>query len=154
MAKAPTPGSRLEQHLGYWLRLVSDEISGRFAQALQACQISVAEWVALNHIGAEAGLTPVRLAATVGMTRGAVSKVIDKLERKKLVVRAPRSINGRGQQLSLTARGRQSLPTYAAIAEGNDRRFFSALSQRQRRQLRALLRRMAERNGMTRNAVE
>ena len=72
------PASALEAHLGYWLRLVSNEVSHAFERALHEQDISVAEWVAINQLAAEAGLTPATLAATMGMTRGAVSKVLEK----------------------------------------------------------------------------
>jgi len=40
----------LEDHLGNWLRLVSNRASGGFARALQERQMPVAEWVALRPI--------------------------------------------------------------------------------------------------------
>ena len=44
----PRSTPRLEKHLGYWLRRVSNAVSGEFARALQEKQISVAEWVLLS----------------------------------------------------------------------------------------------------------
>jgi hypothetical protein len=46
--------AKLENHLGYWLRLVSKQISAAFARALQERGLSVAEWVALLQ-GAQIG---------------------------------------------------------------------------------------------------
>ena len=40
----------LETHLGYWLRRVSNHVSGAFARALQQRNVSVAEWVVLVEI--------------------------------------------------------------------------------------------------------
>jgi MarR family len=74
--------SPLEAHLGYWLRLVSNEVSHAFERALHKQGISVAEWVAMNRLAAGTELTPAKLAATMGMTRGAVSKILDKLDSK------------------------------------------------------------------------
>ena len=54
--------SALEDHLGYWLRYVSNHVSGAFAQALQERQVSVAEWVALRHIYSRERITPGELA--------------------------------------------------------------------------------------------
>lgn len=36
-------GAGLERHLGYWLRRVSNQVSGAFARALQERGLSVAE---------------------------------------------------------------------------------------------------------------
>src|SRR5690242_6326115 len=99
---ADRPGSALEAHLGYWLRLVSNEVSNAFERALQKRNISVAEWVAINQLAAGTNLTPARLAAAMGMTRGAISKVLDKLDAKKLISRSVSPLDSRVQLLSLT----------------------------------------------------
>lgn len=147
------PAAALEAHLGYWLRLVSNEVSGVLARALQQRQISVAEWVALNQMTARAGLSPAKLAAAMGMTRGAVSKVLDKLEVKKLIARTVSPLDSRVHVLSLTAQARRILPSLAEIADNNDRRFFAALGQNERAALRRLLLKLAEAHGITRIPV-
>ena len=38
--------SCLEEHLGYWLRLVSNNVSASFARRLEKLDVSVSEWVA------------------------------------------------------------------------------------------------------------
>jgi len=40
---AKPDNSALEVHFGYWLRRVSNHVSGTFAKALQERQVSVAE---------------------------------------------------------------------------------------------------------------
>jgi DNA-binding MarR family transcriptional regulator len=134
----------LEAHLGYWLRLVSNEVSGAFQRALEERHhISVAEWVALNQLATGADLTPARLATAMGMTRGAVSKVLDKLESKKLIVRTTSSADSRVQELSLTAHARRTLPSLTEIANGNDEHFFAVLSPEESSTLSELLRKLA-----------
>ncbi len=141
---ADPPAAALEAHIGYWLRLVSNEVSGAFARALQQRHISVAEWVAMNQLGTSAGVTPARLAAAMGMTRGAVSKVLEKLKTKKLVSRTRSPVDSRVQLLSLTEQARRILPRLTEIADSNDRHFFAALGPDEQASLRHLLRRLAE----------
>ena len=149
----PDPPASLEAHLGYWLRLVSNEVSGAFARALQERQVSVAEWVALNQLTAKAALTPADLAATMGMTRGAVSKILDKLESKKLIARTASPLDSRSQLLSLTTAARRILPSLTEIADSNDKRFFARLDADQQASLRQILQRLAESHGMVRIPV-
>jgi DNA-binding MarR family transcriptional regulator len=151
---AREPAAPLEIHLGYWLRLVSNEVSGAFARALQERRISVAEWVALSRIATLAELTPARLAAAMSMTRGAVTKILDKLEAKKLVSRTPSRRDNRVQLLSLTGLGRRILPGLTTIADGNDSHFFAVLSQDEQAALRSLLRKLAEIHRIVRTPVE
>lgn len=148
------PAAALEAHLGYWLRLVSNEVSRAFERALQKRNISVAEWVAINQLAAETGLTAAKLAATMGMTRGAISKVLDKLASKKLISRSVSPLDGRVQFLSLTEQARRILPELTNIADGNDGYFFSTLNSNEKAALRNLLRKLAGVHQITRIPVE
>jgi DNA-binding MarR family transcriptional regulator len=151
---AGQPAAALEAHLGYWLRLVSNEVSSAFERALQKRNISVAEWVAMSQLAAGTELTPAKLAAAMGMTRGAISKVLDKLDAKKLISRSVSPLDSRVQFLSLTAQARRILPQLTCIADDNDRHFFAALGPDQQASLRHLLRKLAEIHQMTRIPVE
>ena len=146
--------SALEAHLGYWLRLVSNEVSRTFERALHKRNISVAEWVAINQLAAGVGLTPANLAATMGMTRGAISKVLAKLSKKKLISRSMSPLDSRVQLLSLTSQARQILPQLTGIADDNDRHFFAALTPDERAAFHTLLRKLATVHHMAHIPVE
>ncbi|HWU76019.1 MAG TPA: MarR family transcriptional regulator [Rhodanobacter sp.] len=144
----------LESHIGYWLRLVSNQISGAFARALQERQLSVAEWVALNQIQHRADITAIDLADLMGMTRGAISKVLDKLESKNLVRRKASHHDSRVCLLSLTPSGRRSLPDLKDLADNNDRYFFAPLDPEERAMLRSLMEKLAKAHQMCRPPVD
>lgn len=135
--------SELEAHLGYWLRLVSNHVSQSFARALHERHVSVAEWVALRQLYDRPGLAPGELAQLLGMTPGAVSKILDKLEDKGLVARTSRPHDQRSQALALTSAGHDLLPTLAALADHNDLHAFAPLDTEEQAQLRALLHKLA-----------
>jgi hypothetical protein len=44
----PRAVASLESHLGYWLRAVSNQVSGAFAARVETLGVSVAEWVVLR----------------------------------------------------------------------------------------------------------
>jgi DNA-binding MarR family transcriptional regulator len=138
--------SALEAHLGYWLRRISNHVSGAFARALEAKQVSVAEWVLLCEIQETPDIRPAGLAEKTGLTRGAVSKVLDKLEDKKWITRRTLEADSRGQLLSLTQQGRRILPELNEIADRNDGRFFNCLDARGKQKLERLLRKVAAAN--------
>lgn len=143
ISKTGRPSNR-ELHLGYWLRRVSNRVSGAFARALQARHTSVAEWVVLCHVQERPGITPGELAEALDFTRGAVSKIIDKLEAKQWIAGATKPGDSRAQLLSLTQQGRRILPQLAEIADRNDREFFDSLEAGERATLRRLLGKLAE----------
>ena len=146
--------SALELHLGFWLRRVSNHVSGTFGKALQAKQVSVAEWVVLSHVDEHPEIRPADLAETIGLTRGAISKVLDKLEDKKWITRKILETDNRGQMLHLTQQGRRVLPELREIANRNDRRFFDCLNAREKAMFGQLLRKLTISNELSDIPVE
>jgi DNA-binding MarR family transcriptional regulator len=138
--------SHLESHLGYWLRRVSNAVSGSFSRALQEKQTSVAEWVLLCELHGRGQTAPCQLAESLGFTRGAVSKIVDKLDAKGWIQTEAKEGDSRFRLLSLTAAGRRSLPVLAEIADQNDARYFQCLSTREKSTLRELLAKIADHN--------
>lgn len=135
--------SGLETHLGYWLRRVSNSVSSGFAQSLQAKQTSVAEWVLLRHLWDRNQAAPGEMAEALTMTRGAISKIIDKLESKGWIRSRINPEDNRGQLLSLSGAGRRVVPQLAEIADRNDQKFFSCLDSEETTALRQLLGKLA-----------
>jgi len=136
----------LESHLGYWLRRVSNAVSGGFSRALQDKQTSVAEWVLLCELHQRGQTAPGELAEISGLTRGAVSKIIDKLEAKAWISAGTNAADNRSRLLSLTRDGRRALPILAKLADTNDARFFDCLDPAEKRTLRELLTKVAANN--------
>ena len=136
--------SGLESHLGYWLRRVSNTVSGEFARSLYTRQTSVAEWVLLRRLHEREQATPGELAEALTMTRGAISKIIDKLQAKGWIRSRVNPEDNRGQLLSLTPVGRRKLPELAEIADQNDEHFFACLDAGERAALKRLLSKLAE----------
>jgi DNA-binding MarR family transcriptional regulator len=73
------------------------------------------------------------------MTKSAASKVITKLESKKLAERRFAETNAKEQILLLTAKGKKLTPKLAALADANDHFFFGHLEKSQKDQLAALM---------------
>jgi DNA-binding MarR family transcriptional regulator len=142
--KEPAAPPGLEAHLGYCLRRVSNHVSAAFARSLQQQHVSVAEWVVLSQAAVRPEVRPAELADRLGLTRGAVSKVLDKLEGKKWIVRRTMADDNRVQLLSLTRQGQRVLPQLAEIAGRNDERFFGCLDAQEQDTLRRLLLKLSE----------
>ncbi|WP_151718595.1 MarR family winged helix-turn-helix transcriptional regulator [Gemmobacter serpentinus] len=146
------PISDLTDHTGYWLRMVSNAVSQDFARKVAAEDVTVAEWSFMRVLFDEDGTAPTLLASRMGMTRGAISKLADRLVAKRLVARA--ETGGRGQILSLTLEGRAKVPALAAMADLNDAEYFSVLSGDDREALSRILRTLVERRGLTETPLD
>ena len=64
----------LPDHLGYWLRTVSNQVSHAFARRLADTGVTVAEWVALRTLYDHDEVAPTQLADEMHMTKGAISR--------------------------------------------------------------------------------
>lgn len=146
MAKRPISG--LETHLGYWVRFVSNHVSHAFGRKVEARGVTVAEWVVLRELFGREAVAPSELAERLGMTRGAVSKLVDRLVAKSLVGKTAGRGDRRYQSVDLTAGGRALVPKLAALADQNDEEFFGGLTAAERRTLMELMKKIVRAHGL------
>ena len=144
----PDPPSPLDRHVGYWLRTVSNAVSQGFADRLGSEGVTVAEWVFLRLLHDVDALAPSVLADRIGMTKGAITKLGDRLVGRGLVERRDNPGDRRGQMLALTPQGRAAVPVLARHADANDAAFFGALSVDDRQALDRILKSLAARNDL------
>jgi DNA-binding MarR family transcriptional regulator len=140
--------SDLTAHLGYWLRYVSNHVSQSFARKVETHGATVAEWVLMRQLLDDEALAPSRLAERMGMTRGAITKLADRLIAKSLLTRKADPGDGRAQTLALTVKGRRLVPELAALADANDAEFFGHLAPKDRTALLRILRGIVEKRGL------
>lgn len=143
------PASELTYHLGYWLRHVSNHVSHAFALKLEGRNVSVGEWVVMRELYNADALAPSRLADKIGLTRGAISKLADRLIAKGLVTRTPDASDRRAHTLTLTAKGRGLIPKLAALADKNDAEFFDHLTGQERATVERVLKQIVKIHGFT-----
>jgi DNA-binding MarR family transcriptional regulator len=84
----------------------------------------------------------------MGMTKGAISKLADRLLAKCLIERTENPRDKRAHSLSLTAEGRALVPVLAALADMNDAEFFGVLTRDEHDALDRILKTLAERRGL------
>ncbi|MGK9170747.1 MarR family transcriptional regulator [Inquilinus limosus] len=147
MSRKQKPISTLESHLGYWLRYVSNQVSHAFAMKVQARGVTVAEWVVMRELY-DVRLRPSALADRLGMTRGAISKLADRLVAKRLITREAAESDRRSQELALTPEGHALVPELAALADENDETFFGHLDPPTRETIEATMKEIVRRRGL------
>jgi DNA-binding MarR family transcriptional regulator len=129
----------LEAHLGFWLRFVSNHVSARFQKLLEERGVTVTEWVALRTLLNQHETSHAELIRALGMTKGAASKVISRLEEKGLAQRELAEGRAREQVLVLTRAGKALVPQLAELADANDAHFFGHLGAAEQRALKSAM---------------
>lgn len=147
--------SQLTGHIGFWMRRVSNSVSHAFARKLEASGVTVAEWVVLREMyGGDDTTSPGVVASLTGLTRGAVSKLISRLLKKRLVTRRESAADRRFQDIELTPAALRLVPKLARLADQNDAEFFRVLSRYERSALTKLLKKVAALKKLTNVPVE
>lgn len=146
--------SDLAAHTGYWMRMVSNAVSHEFARKVATKDVTVAEWALLRTLYDVNAMAPSDLAANMGLTRGAISKLADRLLAKKLIGRTESSEDKRTHTLSLTGEGRALVPMLAGLADQNDAEFFGVLTEEDEQTLDRILKVLAEKRKLYRPPVE
>ena len=142
------PPSHLTSHLGYWLRHVSNNVSQAFARKVEQEGVTVAEWVVMRELYGQGEVAPSRLAERLGLTRGAISKLADRLLAKGLIARRDHEADARAHLLALSDAGSALIPKLSALADQNDAEFFEHLTQAERETVERVMKDIVERRGL------
>src|SRR5271156_2349659 len=112
----PSSPNPLEAHVGFWLRFVSNHVSHAFKLKVEAHGVTVAEWVILRALYDAEDVNPSEIAEKLGMTRGTISKLVDRVVAKRLVKCTAERGDRRFQSLVLMPAGRKLVPVLADLA--------------------------------------
>ena len=120
-------------------------MSQEFALKVSGEDVTVAEWSFMRALYGLEPTSPSVLAERMGMTKGAISKLAERLIAKALVARKGNRDDRRAHSLSLTTKGRAKIPVLASLADQNDAEFFGVLTKEEHRALKRILRVLVER---------
>lgn len=131
--------SGLRDHLGYWLRRLSDEVHVSFERKLASRGVTVAQWNVLVTLYRGEAETVGEVAKFIETDVAAASRLVDRLVDKGLVERGTDPASRRRVPLVLTTAARDLVPALIELADENDAAYFGALTETRRRELVALL---------------
>lgn len=138
--------SPLDAHLSYWLRRVSSEVSHSLSRKLEDKGITLAEWIVMRELY-DGDRRPSALAEKLGLTRGAISKLAERLVANLMITQEADTRDGRGQMLALTGLGRTTVSVLTTLVDENDKEFFGDLDADTRALILSTLREIVRRRG-------
>jgi DNA-binding MarR family transcriptional regulator len=139
-----SPHPALARNTGYLLSRLGTLGQRHFAERIGQLGLTTRMWGALNVLDAEGGLTQHALGVCVGMDPSTMVATIDELEAQGLVQRRRHPNDRRAYALHVTDAGREVLSAGRRVAAQAQEELLGALDQDERRQLHALLLRVAE----------
>ncbi len=117
----------LHDHLGYFVRRLQVWIFQDFIRTLKRVELSPAQFSVLVVINANRGLSQAELAATLGIERARLARLLHRLQRRGLMQRLKSPADGRRHALQLTGEGRALLARAKALAVRHERRLSAKL---------------------------
>ena len=130
----------LNNHLGYFVRRIQVWIFQDFIRRLARIDISPAQFSVLVIIGANEGLSQSELAATLGIERARLVRMLHLLDRRGLTERLPSTADGRRHALRLTRAGQAQLKQAKALAAQHEANLLPKLGGERYRMLLEALR--------------
>ena len=110
----------LNDRLGYFIRRIQVWIFQDFIRRLASLDISPAQFSVLTVINSNAGLSQSELAATLGIERARLVRLLHRLERRGLTQRLPSSADGRRHALRLTREGQRLLAQARTLSDEHE----------------------------------
>jgi DNA-binding MarR family transcriptional regulator len=114
------PTFNIENTLGYWINrcaiLLKNELTHRFKQA--GHDVTPEEWVILNRLWEQDGLSQNELADRTIKDKTTVTRFLNNMEAKGLVIRKPNKEDGRFKKIHLTSTAQKLRPVLIKIAQG------------------------------------
>jgi len=117
----------LNERLGYFVRRMQVWVFQDFIRRLSHIDISPAQFSVLVVIGANHGLSQSELAATLGIERARLVRLLHRLERRGLTQRLPSSVDKRRHALRLTREGQRVLARAKTLSDKHEARLLQRL---------------------------
>lgn len=130
---------RPQPRIAFLLSQVGAHVSQRFADRLQALDLTPSQVAVLRLVGRTPGLSQRSIAQRVGAVPSRIVKLVDDLERRDLVARTRSGSDRRNYELHLTGSGQATLTTLRGIAEAHEAEIRGGLTDEQAEQLAAAL---------------
>jgi DNA-binding MarR family transcriptional regulator len=129
LQKAPAPRRRsaplialgvLDERLGYFARRLQVWVFQDLIRRLAPLDLSPAQFSVLAVIGGNPGLSQAQLAATLGIERARLVRLLHRLERRGLTQRLPSSADARRHALRLTRDGQKLLARAKTLSAAHE----------------------------------
>lgn len=144
-------GSRLPhpRSTAFLLAQIGARAAAMFAARLQELELVPAHAGTLRAIAGNAGISQQALASLLGMVPSRLVPLLDELEERGLVERRDHPEDRRVYALHLTEKGARMMTDIGRVARAHDEAVCTALSEKEREQLRSLLSRIADEQKLT-----
>ena len=132
----------------FLLAQIGAHAASQFAGRLAALELTPPHAGIMRILGAQPAITQQALASALGMQPSRLVALVDELDTRGLIERRENPGDRRSYALHLTEKGRAMLEGVGRVGREHQQALLAALNEDEQRQLGALLRRIADQQGL------
>ncbi|MBV1879015.1 MAG: MarR family transcriptional regulator [Pseudomonadales bacterium] len=103
--------------LGFLLNDLSKMVTQTWDSRMKHVDLTRSQWRAIGHVSRSPGITQIDLADALGVGRMAVTGIVDRLEKKKLLTRKLDNADRRVKKVFCTAKAKSLLPSMQDVGD-------------------------------------
>lgn len=138
----------LHNSFTFWIARLASAMREQFNQALAEHDVTWPQWMILNVLHHKLAITPAQIADNIGVDRSAVTRLVDRLEKKGMVVRSFDGLDRRSIQIVMTTEGRRLVAQINAAAKAHQDSFMSQLPSTECRGLKGNIQKLLRAGGV------
>ena len=140
----------IQKSTGYWITRLARSMERDFEKRLEPLGITRGAFAVLSAIFHEKKDKPAELAAFLGVDGAAVTRHLDRIEKRGLIKRIPSATDRRSTEIQLTANGRRVVRRGLTSSEATYAKFMAVLDATEVDQLQSIIQTMlAKSDGTT-----
>ena len=132
----------------FWLAKLSSVMQEQFNGVVREYDITWSQWLLINHLRQRVNSTPAQASDAIGVDRSAITRLADRLEAKKLVMRMREGLDRRSVSLYLTKQGLDLCEQVDTAAKQHQEKFLESLHSSEQRMLKQALQKMLRSGGV------
>ena len=152
-SRGARPGRAGGDDFGFLLVQLGFHIARTFKERLAPLGLEPRHFGMLTRLAANEGKSQQAIGELIGLNPTRMVFLVDELEQRGLVERRRNPADRRSYALYLTEPGRAKLREAQQAGSGHDHQLGASLTGAQRKQLTALLRRLAEEQGLSEDSL-
>ena len=134
----------LEARLGFAIGSLSAALVRGLSAELSPFGVSPSQWAILETCFTGDATTPTEFAREIPIDGAAITRQLDKLEARELLIRVPHPTDRRSTLVELTDAGREIVRKLSPLVRGNNERFVEALDEGERIAFERILTKMLD----------
>jgi DNA-binding MarR family transcriptional regulator len=148
MRSTNEPDFVLHNSYTFWISRLAALMQEEFNRRLQGEDVSWPQWMVLNVLAQQIATTPATIADNIGVDRSAVTRLLDRLEKKGLVLREHDKLDRRSVNVLLTDTGRKIMARLNGLAREHQEHFLASMHNTEHRSFKGNIQKLLKLAGV------